>query len=164
MSRKLFICGVFSFGILFFLQSISFSEIYKFRDKNGVLQYTDNFENVPEDQRDSENAYSVLDDTTDTEPKDILENPLENKIDDNPVHNDSILQYLNKEKEKLDVEYENLQEKADLLNKEQSNVINRPYDRTLYEEKVKKLNAEIEDYENRRKAFEKEAKSMNLKQ
>ena len=54
-----------------------------------------------------------------------------------------------------------LQKRADSLNVEQGKLINRPYDRALYEEKVKKLNIEIESYENRRKAFEKDAKNLN---
>jgi hypothetical protein len=139
---------------------MSISKIYKFRDKNGVLQYTDNFEDVPESQRDSENAYFILEDATEAESNNKLNSEIKKRKNDKSMPNDSILENLQKEKEQLDSEYEILQKRADSLNVEQGKLTNRPYDRALYEEKVKKLNIEIENYENRRKAFEKNAKNL----
>ncbi len=92
----------------------------------------------------------------------MITNESKKNEDEKSVPDENMLKSLQKEKEKLDNEYEKLQKKIELLNQEQSNVVNRPYDRTLHEEKVKKLNNEIEDYEKRRKDFEKDAAKLNM--
>lgn len=148
--------------IILLITSISSAQIYKFRDKNGVLRYTDNFEDVPEEQRDSEESYSISPESKEKNSNRMITNESKKNEDEKSVPDENMLKSLQKEKEKLDNEYEKLQKKIELLNQEQSNVVNRPYDRTLHEEKVKKLNNEIEDYEKRRKDFEKDAAKLNM--
>jgi len=45
------------FGLILFVSSISFAEFYKYKDLNGVLRFTDNLSEVPEEQRPKADIY-----------------------------------------------------------------------------------------------------------
>ena len=89
----------------------SSAEIYKYRDADGVLRFTDNLQEVPKDQRKQVEQYQEI--KTKKEPEAA---PVQEKTA--RPQNDEMAQQaeeLKKEKELLDAEYAKLEEDRKLL-------------------------------------------------
>lgn len=150
--------------IFFLAPGIVQAEFYRYRDSSGVVHYTDNLEDVPQDQRPDVATYENGSDTAAEQAGLDAKGRADDDASESGEAEESKLEWLKQTQAELDAEYQRLQEEVEALNKEREGLVNRPYNRTLYEEKVKKLNERIDAFETKRKAFEEKASQLNLKQ
>ncbi|MFZ7128163.1 MAG: DUF4124 domain-containing protein [Desulfobacterales bacterium] len=155
--------------VVLFASLASRAEFYRYVNENGVVSYTDNLDDVPADQRPEVRVYengtssthfpSGMADPANT-PTETEDRPEESGVsnpgDGTPLLDDAALERLKETKEALDLEYAEIQESAKALGEERAKLVNRPFERQQFEEKVVKLNRKIEDFERRRDAFEAE--------
>jgi len=153
------------FLVFCFFAHPGFAEYYRYTDDNGVVCFTDNFADVPIAQRLNTNTYKKIKTSITDESKqdmDLLllknEPPKKDKIEENEAL--SMMQKLNKEKGVLDKDYEQLVIKKQSLKREKRSFTNS-VKANAYQEKVRKLNQEISDFENRRQAFEQKVRVFN---
>jgi len=144
---------------------ISSAEFYKYRDKSGVLLYTDDISEIPKDQRPKIDAYSEPDDFITPEQK-------QQKIDAKKAQKaaeaanivkdkDAMRAKLDNTKIALDKEYEELKKtKQDLIDA-RADAKKSAADTKAHDEKILQLNERIEDFQKRRQAFAKEADAFN---
>ncbi len=142
------------------------AEMYKYRDAQGNVRYTDNLAQIPEDQRPQaltmETVESV-DTTADEDPnanQADTRDPGDSQGSDEVVVDDETIAALNARKKELDDEFSGLMaEKYVLLQEKQKldSLAGRDVEaRQAYEGKVTDLNHRIADYATRRDAFQKE--------
>ena len=145
---------------------ISSAEFYKYRDKSGVLLYTDDISEIPKDQRPKIDAYSEPDDFITPEQKQQKIEDAEKAQKDDAAANrvkdkDAMRAKLDNTKIALDKEYEELKKaKQDLIDA-RADVNKSAADTKAYEEKILQLNERIKDFQKRRQAFAKEADAFN---
>ncbi len=143
------------------------AEMYKYRDAQGNVCFTDNIALVPEDQRPTAHSMETIstDDASDPSKEEITAEPDtgdQADADDAEelIVNEETIDALNDRKQELDSEfsalmaekYALLQEKDKLAGLAGRNVEARK----AYEGKVTDLNNRIADYQARRDAFQKE--------
>jgi len=145
------------FFILFFFCSPLSAEYYQYKDKDGVVHFTDNLGDVPEEQRAEVNRYEEIEEKPN---KKISKSNQDG--DGKEIETLLHLQALNREKEFLDKDYERLVTKKQRLKKEKASLATS-VEVTAYQNKIKRLNQEIFEFEERRKKFEKKAKEFNTK-
>lgn len=171
-------CLVTALGLTLGVAAFTSAEFYRYTDENGNVRYTDNLQDVPIDQRSDTGFYyetqsatgnsngdgSALDtaeasddETPGKTSAGRVEDGVESSKNGEAAVDEATIQRMKQKKEALDREYEQLQEEAEALRKERETLVNRPYNRMQYEKKVKALNQKIDDFEQRRSAFEKEA-------
>ncbi len=151
-------------ALMFFVQPL-FAEYYKYTDDNGVVCFTDNLADVPVAQRTDSNVYEEI---ISPQSGEVDQKKDSVSFRPNPQGKEGVeetealsrMQELNKEKEILEIVYEQLVTKKQALKKEKISLSNS-ITSTVYREKVRKLNQEISDFENRRQAFEEKVKSFN---
>ena len=156
------------------LPATASAEYYKYRDQNGVLRYTDNLADIPEDQRPKIETRSSTEDYLPTrepaeaKPKDKKVQEFNKKMEEqsqaisHEMQSGSAGVNLQRIKNSLDQEYEELmKEKAGLLKLREK--INTRADGAAYSERVTALNKKNADFEARRQAFQKEAEAFNEK-
>jgi hypothetical protein len=179
------------FLICMLLPSSVLAEYYQYRDQNGVLRFTDNLADVPEDQRQQIERYteseefimteeesleylqetSVQEETgEDMESADQSEETGEDMDDayqsdeTETARDDSLAQLkkLNQMKAALDEEFaELMEEKQTLLQYKESKKNISVKEAKAYQKKVTLLNQRITDFEERRQAYKKEADAFN---
>ena len=139
----------------------SSAEIYKYRDADGVLRFTDNLQEVPKDQREQVESYHEVKTKKDPEVQPDQKDAAGQQDDEMARQAEE----LKKEKELLDAEYAKLEEDRKLLvessqkeersdeedaelrrNIESFNTRIKAYDEKLkvFEDKVGKYNAQVE--------------------
>ena len=148
------------------------AEFYKYKDQNGVLRFTDNIADVPEDQRIGlETHQEVISNETPADFSEMTRQEVEERQKalgppafQEPQDEAGNLsdQELNQKKAALDQEYANLmKEKRALL--ESKKKIRNVTESKAYNKKVGALNQRIADFDTRRQAFTEEADAFNEK-
>lgn len=155
------------------LAGLASAEFYRYVDKEGKVHYTDNLGNVPADQRPTadqfEDIYPEVTPEEETEAKVSereLEEPQESDVKETLEAGEEDLeaweQRLNATGAKLREEYDALMQKKEELRETTQKALTPP-EREALNEATKDLNRQIEDYEQRRQAFDKEAKAYNVR-
>jgi len=170
------------FLICMWLPTMVSAEYYQYRDQNGVLRFTDNLADVPEDQRQQIERYTESEDLLAPEEESQEESQEDLQVtsvreeagedmegayqseetetgrDDNL----SQLKKLNQMKAALDEEFaELMEEKQALLQYKDSKKNMSVKEAKAYQKKVTLLNQRITDFEERRQAYKKEADAFN---
>ena len=179
------------FLICMWLPSSVLAEYYQYRDQNGVLRFTDNLADVPEDQRQQIESYTeseefvmteeesleYLQDTSDQEEtgedmegadqseetgEDMESANQSEEAETGRDDNLAQLKKLNQMKAALDEEFAVLmEEKQVLLQYKDSKKNMSMKEAKAYQKKVTLLNQRITDFEERRQAYKKEADAFN---
>jgi len=177
--------------ICMLLPSSVLAEYYQYRDQNGVLRFTDNLADVPEDQRQQIKSYTesevfvmteeesleyLQDTSVQEETGEDMEGAYQSEengedMDDadqseetETGRDDSLAQLkkLNQMKAALDEEFaELMEEKQVLLQYKDSKKNMSIKEAKAYQKKVTLLNQRITDFEERRQAYKKEADAFN---
>ena len=160
--------------LLVWLCSPASARIYQYRDKNGVVHFTDNLSEVPFDQvpevesrgRDEKDPKAEGtqkgSEEKDRHPGEEKEPGKEAETGDDAGENRDIpiVEKLNREKAALDAEHAGLVKKRKALNRERA-ALKTPEEVRAYRKKVKELNKRIKAYEKRNRAFQKEVDAYN---
>jgi len=142
------------------------AEIYKYRDAEGVVRYTYDLAEVPEDQRPQVQTYEEIPaETQDSAvPEEGVATEETPKIDDEedaPVVDEKKIEELNERKKELDAEFAALMEEKYKLMREKERLDVLPgtdsEGAAKYDKQAKELNRKIADYQKRQEAFQKEA-------
>ena len=179
------------FLICMWLPSSVLAEYYQYRDQNGVLRFTDNLADIPEDQRQQIESYTESEDFVMTEEESLeylqdtsvqeetgedMEGAYQSEengedMDDadqseetETGRDDNLVQLkkLNQMKAALDEEFaELMEEKQVLLQYKDSKKNMSIKEAKAYQKKVTLLNQRITDFEERRQAYKKEADAFN---
>jgi predicted RNase H-like nuclease (RuvC/YqgF family) len=147
---------------LLVIPGICTAEFYKYVDKDGVVRFTDDISQVPEDQRKDVDTFKSV------EPPPALETQEGSGSADAGQESaapqkgqlDARQQQLQAEIQQLDAEYQGLMEEKAALEQELSTVRTKPKMR-VYNEKVRVLNEKLSEYSNRRSELEKETQMYN---
>ena len=179
------------FLICMLLPSSVLAEYYQYRDQNGVLRFTDNLADVPEDQRQQIESYTESEEFVKTEEESLeylqdtsvqeetgedMEGADQSEETGEDVEgadqseeaetgrddNLAQLKKLNQIKAALDEEFaELMEEKQVLLQYKDSKKNMSMKEAKAYQKKVTLLNQRITDFEERRQAYKKEADAFN---
>ena len=166
------------FLICMLLPSSVLAEYYQYRDQNGVLRFTDNLADIPEDQRQQIESYTESEDFVMTEEESLeylqdtsvqeetgedMEGAYQSEeTETGRVDNLAQLKKLNQVKAALDEEFaELMEEKQVLLQYKDSKKNMSMQEAKAYQKKVTLLNQRITDFEERRQAYKKEADAFN---
>jgi hypothetical protein len=160
--------ALFGFLVLvLFSVGLANAEIYKYRDAQGVIRYTYDLGEVPEDQRPGIKSYEEeVAPTVESTPSERVENASIEQADNESseeaplIVDDQKIEELNQKKKKLDQEFADLMEEKYKLIKEKERLetlAGRDANAVAaYEGKVKELNRKIADYQKRQEGFQKE--------
>jgi DNA repair exonuclease SbcCD ATPase subunit len=160
------------FVVVIFAISSATAEIYKYRDAQGVLRYTYDLGEVPEDQRPGIESYEeetapVVESPGEGQNGEIFAGESENKPTDDapPPVDEQQIEELTQKKKEFDAEFAGLMEEKYNLIKEKENLANSLAGRDTaavaeYDKKVEALNRKIADYQKRRDEFQKEAEAV----
>jgi hypothetical protein len=144
---------------------ISSAEFYKYKDKSGVLRFTDDISVIPKDQRPKVDAYSEPDDFITPELKQQKNEDAEKAQKDaeakRVIDKDAMRVKLDNTSNALDKEYEELKKTKQDLVDARADAIKNAADTKAHQEKVLQLNEHIKDFQNRRQAFAKEVDAYN---
>lgn len=144
------------------------AELYKYRDAQGHVCYTDNLAEVPKDQRphiQSLEEVPVTPAARTLEARAVVEDQPQASADPSDgVVNEETIAALNLRKQELDKEFAELMDEKYKLLKEKhqlDGLAGRDVEaRRAYEDKVTALNERIADYQVRRNAFQKKAEQV----
>ena len=142
---------VIVFLVLLFLPGLVSAEIYKYRDPNGVLRFTDNLMEVPISQREHVEQYQEIKATTGVVEETPAQTPEEETAVPDPL---AVEKELTGEKEALDTEYSQLTEMRKRLEAEPQP--GTPEETAAYEEKIQDYNIQLKIYEAKQAAFREE--------
>ncbi len=154
-------------AVLFFCAPVQ-GGLYKYRDENGVLRFTDDISRVPPDQRSDVEAYEEV---VSEEIKSVDNFEIGTGLDDMEADAGfeteesgdlAELRKMNEEKKQIDREYAQLVREKEELVRMKKDIKTQDELRT-YNEKIVDLNDRIFKYEVRRKAFAKEVEAFNKK-
>ena len=169
--------GVVLAGLLLLACHPAAAEYYKYRDAEGNIRYTDDWADVPEDQRptaeireeasDTDTPETPAQGTLSSSDNTAEEGDAAEQGDDEeaaPVVDEAALEALNARKEALDREQAELMEAKNRLLEEKAGLdglAGRDVEaRQAYEEKVKALNRKIADYQKRLDQFQADAAAV----
>lgn len=148
-----------------------YAEFYRYKDKNGVIRYTDDLSQVPQEQREKTETYESEVSKPDSGKGVIVEGG-EETSEDSGIETDEIdvpegkdvaqLEKLNKKKAALDKEYSDLVKEKDELVKSKEG-IKKGYELKAYNEKIVDLNERISAFEKKRQEFAKEVDAFNAR-
>ncbi len=133
--------------ILLMMPASATAEIYKYRDADGVLRFTDNLAEVPMSQRQKIEQYQEIKTTT-GEAEQTTANDLEKEADLDPA---AAERELTSEKEVLDNEYAQLMEMRNSI--ETAPQPSTPEQIAAHEEKIQDYQIQLKIYEVKQKAF-----------
>ena len=120
------------------------AEIYKYRDQNGVLRFTDNLTEVPIDQRENIQQYQEI--------KTVPDTTGQSSVNDEAAQDTKAMEKeLTDEKGVLDNEYNQLMALRSSI--EAAPKPGTPEEITAHEQKIKNYNAQLKIYEVKLKAF-----------
>ena len=155
--------------MILFTVDAATADIYKYRDAEGIIRYTYDLAEVPEDQRPKVQTYeeTFTESQTSTVPEEGAAPEETPKIDGEegaPVVDEKKIEELNERKKELDAEFAALMEEKYKLMKEKERLNALPGSDTQgaakYDKQVKDLNRKIADYEKRHNAFQKETEEV----
>ncbi len=158
--------------LMVFLSGPVTAEIFKYRDAQGVLRYTYDLGEVPEDQRPGIETYeeetaSVVESPQESQNGEVSAGESENKPADDapPLVDEQQIEELTQKKKDLDAEFSGLMEEKYNLLKEKEKLANSLAGRDTtavaeYDKKVEALNRKIADYQKRRDAFQEETEAV----
>jgi hypothetical protein len=147
------------FWVLFPISA--YAEVYRYTDQNGVLRFTDNIGNVPENQRKDALNYSGRDNTS--KPEKQVQDALEHGTKINRFGEDRPLaDQLTNVKAELDKEHAKLMKHLENFSNERE-VLSTQTTSKDYKEKVKYFHERLADYEKRRKLLQKKLDAYNAK-
>ena len=144
------------------------AEFYKYYDENGNVHFTDDFNQVPLDQRENVEGYA------ESEPSEEEPLPAEAEPTDAPDENTSAqqgeeessydfagkMQELDQRKDELTAEHDALMAENKQLDEIKKNVKTSD-ERKQYNERVRLLNEKFEEHDKKRKAFYQEVQEYN---
>lgn len=130
--------------VLLVLPMLVSAEIYKYRDQNGVLRFTDNLTEVPIAQRKNIEQYKEIK----TAPGIAEQSTTKEEAAQDPK---AMEKELTDEKGVLDNEYSQLTEMRGSI--EAAPQPGTPEEITVHEQKIKDYNAKLKIYEAKQKAF-----------
>jgi len=142
--------------LLGMLPAAAWAEIYKYRDAGGVLRYTDNYLEVPEDQRSRTETLEEI--KTANAPEEEATAPAAEKP--SPEDMQAREKALRSEKEKLDQLYDQLARERAQLEAEAKSPKSGA-ERDVFEEKVNDYNARTRAYEEMRTLFKQKVDAFN---
>ena len=168
------------FLVCMWLPSSVLAEYYQYRDQNGVLRFTDNLADIPEDQRQQIDSYTETKDLSSSEEEsqeDLQDTSVQEEAGEDMEVADqseetetgrgdnlSQLKKLNQRKAALDEEFAKLMEEKQVLLQYKETKKNMSLKEAMaYQKKVTLLNQRIADFEERRQEFIKEADAFNAK-
>jgi len=162
---------IFITAVLFiFVANSAADEIYKYRDADGVVRYTYDLGEVPEDQHSGvqtfeEEAVSTTESLPAGQNDDPAEAPETKPTEDaSPSADEQKIEELNQKKKELDREFAGLmEEKYDLLKEKQRLESIGGSDTEAadaYDKRAKELNRKITDYQNRQEDFQEEVEAV----
>jgi hypothetical protein len=128
------------------LPAVGSAEIYKYRDANGVLRFTDNLAEVPPSQRPNVQSYQEIKTTTIAAEETAAEPIADLK---------NIEEQLLRDKAVLDEEYTQLTELRDSL--EAASTPKTPEEIAVYEKQVADYNERLKAYEAKQQVFREKA-------
>ena len=156
--------------LLVLISNPASADIYKYRDAQGVVRYTYDLAEVPEDQRPQVETYEEASEESDTSPQaggesDDDQEKADKKSDGQLVVDEQTIEEMNQNKKALDEEFGGLMEEKYMLLKDKERLSKTLDGRDTvavakYDNKVKELNRKITDYQKRRKAFEEKAEAI----
>ena len=133
--------------VLMILPALVSAEIYKYRDQNGVLRFTDNLTEVPVAQRENIDQYQEIK----TAP-DVAEQAPDNASGQAAVQDvQAVEKELMDEKGVLDIEYSQLTEMRNSL--EAAPQPGTPEEIAAHKKKIQDYNIQLKIYEVKVKAF-----------
>lgn len=145
------------FSVLLFCLPAS-AQFYRYVDEQGVVRFTDDLDKIPEKQRSKVTSFEES--KSKNVPSESLQQE-ENKGSDNAPTAERFnkkIEELEGKRRQLDAEYKALMEKKEAIikmdKKTRVGIIK-------YNETITKLNEEIQIYENKRLAFDKEVEAHN---
>jgi hypothetical protein len=155
---------VIAFGSPGFAQA----EFYKYIDKNGDVQFTDNLANVPADQREQADEYEEVPPRPEVQKTDedneqgdtIDEGKGPEKALDEEMAPESVGTDLDKVGEQLRVEYEDLMKEKEAIEQTASQRLTQKLRKRIQED-IKDFNKRLEDFERRREAYNEAVEAHN---
>ena len=146
------------------LSTSVFAEFYQYTDQGGVLRFTDDLTQVPEDQRPKVKKYLEPDDslTPDQRAQKAQQAAAQENME--TLENRYLVEFerLDKKKNGLDQRYTELtKEKNDLTKVKEA--ISSEAELNAYNEKISNLNKRITAFEAEREAFSKEVDAFNAR-
>ena len=142
--------------ILLALPALASAEIYKYRDQNGTLRFTDNLTEVPLAQRENVDAYQEIKTREDVITEPGPENAAEQAAGQDPHAAEKALL---DEKGALDIEYNQLMEMRKSL--EAAPQTGTLEEIAAHENKVRDYNARLQIYEVKQKSFRAKVDAYN---
>ncbi len=150
------------------LSTPALAEFYQYTDQSGVLRFTDDLTQVPEDQRPTVKKYLEPDDSLTPEQRaqkalDARREPAaEEKLEISGGEHLVEFERLDKKKAGLDQRYtELIKERNDLARVKEE--ISSEAELTAYNEKINSLNKRITAFEAEREVFSKEVDAFNAR-
>jgi E3 ubiquitin-protein ligase DOA10 len=142
---------------LFLLSTAVYSsaEIYKYRDADGVLRFTNNLHEVPKDQREKVDSMHEIETKAEPEKDPAGSSP---KTPESGM--DKQAEELRNEKELLDSEYVKLEEDRKLL-VEMSQKEKSAEEDAAFRKQIESFNARIKAYDEKLKVFEEKVGQYN---
>lgn len=152
-------------SVILFCGSAS-AEFYKYYDENGNVHFTDDFNQVPKDQRDAAKGYVEAE----GKPEAVQTPPENTEKAAAPGEADKGAEYefqkkadeLDQRKKELADEYESLMKENERISEMRKSVKN-PTDGQKYNESVRALNIKLKDHDKKRKAFFSDVEEYNSK-
>ena len=155
--------------MIFLSFNAAIAEIYKYRDAEGIVRYTYDLADVPENQRPKVQTYEETRTETEASPASgesiaPAETPKSDGEEDVPIVDEKKIEELNQKKKELDTEFSALMEEKYKLLKEKEKLDALPGSdkkgAAKYDKHAKDLNRKIADYQKRQEAFQKEAEEV----
>ena len=143
-----------------------FAEFYQYTDQDGVLRFTDDLAQVPEDQRSKAKKYLEPDNSM------TPEQPVQKALDANQEtaaeeNRESLESQYRAEFDRLDKKKAGLDQRYNALTKEKNDLlkvkaeISSKNELNAYNEKISSLNKRITAFESEREVFSKEVDAFN---
>ena len=146
---------IFMLLILLTFPALASAEIYKYRDQNGILRFTDNLTEVPIAQRENIDQYQEI-----KTRSDMTEQPSDDASGQATVQDTQALEKeLTDEKGVLDIEYSQLVEMRKSL--EATPQPGTPEEIAVHEKKIQQYHDRLKIYEVRQKAFRAKVEEYN---
>ena len=141
--------------ILLAIPALASAEIYKYRDQNGILRFTDNLAEVPLAQRETVDEYQEI------KTREDVTEPAPDNADGQTTGQDphAAEKALLDEKGTLDVEYNQLTEMRKSL--EAAPQAGTPEEIAAHEKRVRDYNARVKIYEVKQQAFREKVEEYN---
>ncbi|MDM8551150.1 DUF4124 domain-containing protein [Desulfobacterales bacterium HSG2] len=153
--------------------SLIYAEFYRYKDENGVLRFTDNLAEVPEDQQPEVKNYKEPDDFLTPEQRaerarkeseeiqEAVKKEVKKKKEARKAERRSMLDGLKKEKAALDTEIAELEKEEQALTQQREKGLITNEAINAYNERMKKFKKRVAAYNKRQKAYNENLKAFN---